>query len=144
MSFVKAIEEVIDELSDWAVETVLKLLDEIMPDGKPFFKEPMTIEEELEEYYGVRGDPEAWTKWMAQQTVDIILELQDSAVPPDMILSVHPADIAQKTAVEWSANMEQEIEKRNGRGLLGTGGTMETASAEVLPAGTSGQGALSY
>lgn len=118
MSFVKTIEEVIDELSDWAVETVLSMLESIMPDGRPFFQEPKTMDEQLEEYYAVRGNPEAWAKWMAEQAVAIVMELQDSAVPPDMIMSVHPADIAQKVAIQWSADMETEIEKREAHGSI--------------------------
>lgn len=111
MTFVREVEQAIDELSDWVVETVLEIIDALMPDGKPFFREPMTVEEQLDEYYAIRGNQEAWTKWMAKQTVDIILELQDSGVEPDLILSVHPADIAQKAAVQWSADMEDIIGK---------------------------------
>ena len=110
MSFVTDIEEVVEELSDWAVETVLEILDSITPDGKPFFKEPISVAEQLEEYMAIRGNPEAWTKWMAEQAVTIILELQDSAVPPDMILSVHPVDISQKAAIAWSAEMEDKLQ----------------------------------
>lgn len=120
MTFVRDVEQVIDELSDWVVETVLEIVDSLMPDGKPFFREPMTVEEQLDEYYAVRGNPEEWTKWMAKQTVDIILELQDSGVEPDLILSVHPADIAQKAAVQWSADMEDLIRKGLEDGLSGS------------------------
>jgi len=111
MTFVREVEQVIDELSDWAVETILEIIDALMPDGKPFFREPMTPEEQLDEYYSIRGNPEAWTKWVAEQAGAIIMELQDSGVNPEAIISVHPVDIAQKAAVQWSADMEDMIGK---------------------------------
>lgn len=111
MSFVTDVEDVIEELSDWVVETVMEIVDAIMPDGKPFFKELPTLDEQIQEYMTLRGNPEAWTKWMAEQTVFIVTELQDSAVPPDMILSVHPVDIAQKAAIAWSAEMEDALRR---------------------------------
>jgi hypothetical protein len=118
MSFVRDIEEAVEELADWTVETVNEIIAEIMSDGKPFFLEPKTELEELEEYMGVRGNKEAWTKWMAEQTGAIIMELQDSAVAPDLIISVHPVDIAQKVAIDWSARMEDTLLKEEYRGLL--------------------------
>ena len=111
MTFVRDIEEAVEELADWTVETVNEIIGEIMADGKPFFLEPKTELEELEEYAGVRGNPEAWTKWIAEQTGAIIMELQDSAVAPDLIISVHPVDIAQKVAIDWSARMEDLLLK---------------------------------
>lgn len=111
MSFVTEIEEVIDELSDWVVETVLEIIDAIMPDGKPFFRELKTPEEELQEYAAIRGNQEAWVNWLAERTGDLILELQDSAVSPEAIISVHPVDIIQKSALAWSASMEDMIKK---------------------------------
>jgi|CXWK01.1.fsa_nt_gi hypothetical protein len=118
MSFVQNVEEAIEELSDWVVQTVNDIINEIMPDGRPFFQEPKTKLEQLEEYMQIRGNPEAWTKWMAEQTGVIIMELQDSAVSPDLILSVHPVDIAQKTAITWSAEMEEELLKEEYHGLF--------------------------
>jgi len=118
MSFVQTVEEIVDELSDWVVETVLEIIDGIMPDGRPFFKEFKTDAEQLEEYNAVRGNPEAWAKWIAQQAVAIVLELQDSAVDPELINSVHPLDIAQKAAVQWSADMEEFIAKGVPDGVL--------------------------
>lgn len=111
MSFVTEVEGVVDELADWVVETILMIIDNIMPDGKPFFKELPSEEDQLKQYYTIRGNQEEWVKWIGQQASDIILELQDSAVPPDMILSVHPLDIAQKAAIQWSADMEDLIRK---------------------------------
>lgn len=111
MTFVREVETAIDELSDWVVETILEIVDSLMPDGKPFFREPMTVEEELNEYYTIRGNPEAWTKWLAEQAGAIVMELQDSGVDAEAIISVHPVDIAQKAAVQWSADMEDIIRR---------------------------------
>lgn len=126
MSFVREVEDVIDELSDWVVETVLELIDALMPDGKPFFREPKTVEEQLDDYYTVRGNPEAWAKWIAERTAELVLELQDSGVDPEAILSVHPVDLAQKAAVQWSADMEDLIGKGLNNGI-------PTGSREVAP-----------
>lgn len=144
MSFVTETEEVIEELAEWGFQAVLDIVKELMPDGKPFFMEPKTEEENLEEYFVVRSNSEAWAKWMAEQTAAIILELQDSGVDPDMILSVHPADIAQKMALAWSAEMEELLTKEPYNALLPASGTMAESGGEVLSTGTSGQSSIRY
>lgn len=110
MSFITDNEEVIDEVSDWAVEAIQEIVDALMPDGKPFFKELATEEDEFLEYLSLRGNGEAWAKWLAEQAGNIITELQDSGVEADLIASVHPIDIAISYAVAWSSDMESKIQ----------------------------------
>ena len=119
MSFITENEEVIGEVSDWAVEAIQEVIKALMPDGKPFFKEARTEEDDWKEYLSIRGNEEAWAKWVAEQAGAIIMELQDSGVEPDLIASVHPIDIAVSYAVAWSADMESKIQSGIGE-LSGT------------------------
>lgn len=119
MTFIKEVEnDVMPDVADWAVETIQEIVNELMPDGRPFFQDLPTTEERIKEYLPLRGNPEAWTKWIAEQAGEIINKLSEASVPPDDILSVHPVDIAQKFAVAYSAEMEELLQKEVANGLL--------------------------
>jgi len=134
MSYITDMEEVIDEVADWAVSLIQETISALMPDGKPFLMELKTEDDQIEEYMALRGNPEAWTKFIAENTSAIILELQDSGLDADLINTVHPADIAQKFAISWSADMEKVLERNPDYAILIGSREMAPTGREVLPA----------
>lgn len=135
MSHMDTLEEVIEEVSDWAVEIIQDILNALMPDGRPFMKYLPTEEDRLIEYYGLRNNPEAWTKWVAEQAANIIMELQDSGVDPEAINSVHPPDIAARFALIFSLEMEELISKGlRDNAILTASRTLASDSSQIRPA----------
>lgn len=130
MSIVKDIDEVIEIIAQESVDTILEVVDILIPDGKPY---GYVDGNEMEVYLKLRGNPEAWTKWIAEQAAEIVNKLSQSGLDPDQINSVHPMDIAQKFALSFSVTMEEEI-----NGISTGGGAMETTGSKVLSAGIGG------
>jgi len=107
------LEEVIDVVSDWAVKTVQEIVKALAPDGRPFMMEFPTIEKEIEDYLQLKaGGKEAYKLSLREMEEMIATKLQESAVSPDMILAVHPYDIAVSIHIDRSARLETEMAKR--------------------------------
>lgn len=115
MSYIiKDLEEIVDVVADWAVETVLEVTRALSPDGRPFGYVAQTDEEQLNDYFLLKGNPEAWATRIGEIAGDITKKLTDAQISPDEIMSVHPMDIAQKYLISYSCEMEAKLEKNSG------------------------------
>lgn len=111
--FLEQSDEVIEEVSQWAVDMIKEVADALNPSGKPFGHVEDDIEDQIIEYIPLRGNQEAWLSFIDEKAQQITKRLQDAGVGNDAILSVHPYDIAAKYAINYSAYMEEEIRKRS-------------------------------
>lgn len=114
MSYISELEILEEKVSDWAVDLIMDIYNLLCPDGRPYNWVEQDMDEQLNEYQLVRGDPQAWAKKILDDATAISQKLLDSGLRDDQIVSVHPFDIAQKFALEYSINMEKEIAKRAG------------------------------
>lgn len=115
MSYIiKDLEDIVEAVSDWAVTTVQEVTRALSPDGRPFGYVEMTEEEQLNEYFQFKGNPEAWATRIGEIAGDITKKLTEAQVSPDEIMSVHPMDIAQKYLISYSCDMEAILEKNSG------------------------------
>lgn len=137
--YITDLERVCEIVSDWYVDSVLKVSAVLMPDGRPFdyVDDPQA---RMRDYLALRGDPAAWSQYLLTEAESITQKLQDSGLPEDQILSVHPYDLAQKFAVEFSAHMEGELTKHANT----INGSVAGRSSEIVPQGSGAQSSLDY
>lgn len=109
MTFVDDIEMVVDEVSTWAADIIQDIVSILSPDGRPFDMPKRTPEEQLLEYLPIRENPDAAFQYIASKSEEIIQNLSQGGVPPQLISSVHPFDIACSVVLAWSAGMETLI-----------------------------------
>lgn len=116
------VEDIAQSISD----TIDLCVDAIAPDGRMFGTEKQTPDEEIANYIeNFRGNPDAYLNGMRQLVVKI-----QGAVPPDKAQSVHPYDIAEAVFTEYSARLEEMIQKR---GILGKDAENWQALSPLLP-----------
>lgn len=115
MSFIAQVEASIEEVADWGANLIDRAIKALSPDGRPFLYSEQSEGEQIVEYMALRGNPEAWAKWIGDTAGEIFMKLQESAVPPDEIMAVHPVDIAMKMAIEHSYTMETMMAKKAGK-----------------------------
>lgn len=113
-TYIDTLEQVIETVSDYAVQAVVDVTAALAPDGRGFGQVPETEEAQIEAYMKLRGDPMAWGDFIFSAAQEIEQKLAESAVSPDLIASVHPFDIAQKYAIQYSADMEKKLSKAHG------------------------------
>lgn len=102
-------EEIVDIVSDWAVEVLEDAISRIMPDGKSFGHSLMSEEEQMNEYMKLRGSPDAFFRYIDGKAREIINRLSADGVDEEKIQSCHPYDIAVSVVLDWSARMEGKI-----------------------------------
>lgn len=111
-TYLQELEDVVEEVSDWASSLVNEVTTALMPDGRPFQMPEASIDEQLSDYVQLRGNPQAWIEWIGTQAGTITTKLQDAGISSDDIASVHPFDIAAKFAIHYSAEMETQLRKQ--------------------------------
>ena len=111
-TFVDDLERIVGLVSDWAVDTVNMVVEELSPDGRPFGMRQLTDHERLTEHVELRGNPEAWENWINERVLQIIQTLEGSGIAPDRIAAIQPYDIMAAHAIDYSREMEQLISKR--------------------------------
>lgn len=113
MSFMNEIEEVEDEVADWAVKVIQEIVDVLRPDGRPYRMQKDSLEKQLTDYtVMVLGGPEAILAVMEEDANFIIKKLEDGGIEANLILTVHPYDLAMRLLLVHSAEMEDELRKR--------------------------------
>lgn len=116
-SFVARAEGLAHDVAVEAARTVNQIVDMLMPDGRPFGQEKMSLEAQVADYIetGWRDDPMVASKWMTEKATIVIPDmLKKFGLTPQQIAAVHPWDIAISAAIAKSAKMEKEILKRQG------------------------------
>ena len=112
MSFISEIETVVEEVADWGADLVERAVNALAPDGRPFGYVELDDQEQILAYMDMRGNPEAWAKYIGDLAGQLMMKLQEAAVPPDEIKAIHPIDIAIKFAIQYSYDMEALIARK--------------------------------
>lgn len=111
-TFIDSAEHIVDEVAEWGIEFVEKVVDSLAPDGRAYGMEKRSQKELVREYNeSLRGNPDAWRQWIEERATRIVTLLQEQQVPEEEIVSVHPYSIAEKYAVAYSAQMERRLRK---------------------------------
>lgn len=106
-TYIDELDEIVEAVSDYGADYVERVLDTLMPDGRPFGEERLSEADELRMYETqLRGNPLAWEQWIMQRNQRIQEMLQESGLSQDEILNVHSLDITYRYAVAYSAKME--------------------------------------
>ena len=137
---VRQMEDLTEQVAEWVVEMIDLVFEAICPDGRPFGMERQTQAEQLETYVtNLRGNPQGWVNWVTERVNQVFTHLAD--LPPEMQASVHPWDIVERAALEYSARMEALYQKLVApAGMLGmpTAGNLQAlAPRGPLAPGTS-------
>lgn len=114
MSFIKDLEDVVEEVSTWAANTTLEILDAITKGGPPFGLLDSTDEEKRITYLKLRGNPQAWEMYIDGKTRDFINELTQNGVPEADIATIKPLEIVLGHIYKWSAEMEKQFGEIDG------------------------------
>ena len=108
-TFIEDMEALVDKVSDWGVDVILDSVEQLTKDGRPFGAVAMSPEIQMEEYMKLRGNPEAFVKYIDSKARDLITQLMEDGIAEEDIASVHPYDIAINFAIEWSYDMEKKM-----------------------------------
>ena len=135
-SFIADQEEIVDEVAKWGVAYVNQVVDAISPDGRPFGMEPKTEEQQLLDYINnYRGNPDAWANRIRTTATQIQQMLLQKGVTPDKIPSVHPFDIAEDMAMDYSIRMENLLAKTQDKARKGSESLRPTPSPDIEEVG---------
>ena len=108
-TFIEDQEEVVPIVRDWAVGIINDAVVSLTKDGRPFGSDIMTPEQQMEEYMKLRGNPEAYMKYIDSKARDLMNQLLKDGLDEESIASIHPYDIAIRFAIDWSSRMEKEM-----------------------------------
>ena len=103
------VEELVEILSDRAVETIERTIEHITTEGRPFGAITKSLEIQHEDYMKVRGNPEAYARYIDSKARDLINQLMEDGIAEEDIASIHPYDIAIRFAIDWSYQMEKAM-----------------------------------
>ena len=103
------IEELVEILSDRAVEVIERTVEHITIEGRPFGAVTKSLEIQHEDYMKVRGNREAYIKHIDSKARALIDQLMEDGIAEEDIVSIHPYNIAVRFTIDWSYQMENEI-----------------------------------
>lgn len=108
--YVADLERVAQLVADWYAQTVMDIYHVLMPDGRPFdyVDNP---QQKMNDYLALRGNEQAWLEYFWTEAQNIMQKLQQSGLPQDKILAVHPYNLAQLWGLEFSVEMENHLRK---------------------------------
>ena len=110
-TYITEIEDVVDEVSDWAVNEIKDIVDAIMPDGRPFGTEPKSTEQQLADYRVIRNNPDAWEAWERSKALEIEQALMQSGASQQSIEALNPLNVASIMILDYSSKMESLLNK---------------------------------
>lgn len=113
-TYIDTLEEVAEEVSQWAIELIENVIKVIAPDGRPFDSIPKSPEEELNDYLKIRGNEQGWQEWLNLQELQIVQQLTTAQVPQEEIALIQPTLIALSHARRYSARMEKMLKDKLG------------------------------
>lgn len=110
-SFVALLEEMEQELLDWATQYEDTMVEALSPGGRPFGMVRKPMDELLEDYKAIRGNPAAWSRFIDERLVAALQEAGDA--PLDEVKRRHLYDIVVRWVVQYSVMMERELRRRD-------------------------------
>lgn len=113
IGLVDSIDEIVETVSDWAVDIIKDALTALNPSGRPYGFVDQPIEEQLNDYILIKSNDQAWLAFIQNKSQEIIQRLTEAGLPEDELAAIHPFDIASRYAIAYSAYMEDELRKRS-------------------------------
>lgn len=112
------LEDVIADLSAWAVDYIDTVINAIAPDGRVFGMEKLSEKEELMLYRNqLRGNKEAWDAWRDERVNNVKELIAKSGLGEDVIRAVHPFDLVERYALKFSYRMERLMQEYDNKAL---------------------------
>jgi hypothetical protein len=119
-SLIENFDEVTEVVAQWGAKYVDEMVRVFSPDGRALGMEKLSEAEEIERYMReLRGNSEAWANWIREKVSLIKGELTKSGLSEEIILSVHPYDVAERFAIVYSSRMENLVREYNRNALGG-------------------------
>ena len=109
-TYITEIEQVVDEVSSWAVTQINDIVKALAPDGRAFGTQPKPTEQVLAEYRLMRNDPMAWEAWGRQKALEITNSLLETGTSQDAIEALNPLNVASIMLLDYSSKMEILLE----------------------------------
>lgn len=97
----------VEDVVDFIEQYIDDITSVIMPDGVGFGEKKQTMQERVAEYAKLRGDPEAWARWIGERAGEISARAQQM-LPPEQAASINAWDIAARLAIQYGLKMEKE------------------------------------
>lgn len=111
-TFVRDLEKIVAEVSDWGADIVNEVVKTLAPDGVGYGQEHLTEEQQLDQYRKIRNDVNGWTAWIQDRAVEIQNTLTNSGVTPQTLGAINPTSIATAMMLDYSSKMEAKLNKR--------------------------------
>lgn len=114
-SHIDFLEEVVEDLSIWAVDYIDIVVGTLSPDGRVFGMKKLNEQEQIVMYRTqLRGNPQAWEDWINERVNSIKELISKSGLGEDVIRAVHPYDVVERFAVKFSSRMERLMQEYEG------------------------------
>lgn len=115
-TFISHAEEIVDDVAQWGVDYVNRVIEVLAPDGRPFGMERRSRRDQVRDYVqNVRGKEDVWRLRVEDTANRIVTLLKEAGVKDDDIASVHPYSIALKLQFQYSSTMERYLAKEEAR-----------------------------
>ena len=112
-SLVDQSQEIIDLVSDWAVDQIHEITDKLTLGSGPFGHVKLTPAEQLAEYAKVENNAQAWFSRIESTAQTLIGELKGLGVPETDIMKLSPYTIAIKVQAKYWLDMQKLRGKNN-------------------------------
>jgi hypothetical protein len=109
--FIKDMETMAIDLANWAADYVEDVIETLMPDKRAWQEVLPTPNEQLMQYLDMRGNNEAWRKWIELKVMEMRQLLADSGLEEETIATLGVYDIVEPMAIAYSVAHEQLLDK---------------------------------
>ena len=113
-SLVQDVDQIIDEVAQWAIDIIMEAIDKFTLKSGPFGFVKLTPEEQLVEYSNYRGNAQAWYSRIESTAQGLIGQLKTAGIPEDQIATLAPYNIAFLVTAKYDMDMRELMEKTNG------------------------------
>lgn len=108
-TYIDDVEAAIDEVAQWANDSIETAYKALAPNGRPFFQDLKSEEEQKQEYLLLRGNVEGWMIWLQDKRLQIAQKIMSSGVSVEIASMFNPDDLAITFAVDYCIRMEKLI-----------------------------------
>lgn len=113
--FIADMEAMSKDMAVWAADYIEEVLETLMPDRRGWKEVLPTPNERLIDYLDIRGNPDAWRKWIEMKVMEVRQMLADSGLTEDIIVDLGVDDIVQPMAIAYSNAYEAMLSRTSER-----------------------------
>lgn len=111
-TIVDQMESVIEEVSTGLAESTVAIMRALIPDGRGFGQKLQHPNDQVLYYLqNLRGNPDAWDKWIQDRVKQIEERLLAAGVPEEDVGKATPFNRVQAEALEYSSRMERMMQR---------------------------------